>query len=95
MSSKRKKDKRRRVLAASCLLAALIVAGSTFAWFTSQDEVVNKLSATNNYGVTAVEDFTPPSNWITGQTVDKDVRVTNTGNADSTKTATCNFKYGL
>ena len=83
MSSKRKKDKRRRVLAASCLLAALIVAGSTFAWFTSQDEVVNKLSATNNYGVTAVEDFTPPSNWIPGQTVDKDVRVTNTGNVDA------------
>ena len=77
------KKNRRSTLIASCVLAALIVGGSTFAWFTSKDEVVNKISATSNYNVVAVEDFTPPNNWTPGQTVDKDVRVTNTGNVDA------------
>lgn len=77
------KKNRRGTLIASCVLAALIVGGSTFAWFTSKDEVVNKISATSNYNVVAVEDFTPPSNWTPGQEVDKDVRVTNTGNVDA------------
>ncbi|MBQ8133968.1 MAG: hypothetical protein IJ192_06155 [Clostridia bacterium] len=88
MTENKKNKRKRRVLAASCILAALIVAGSTFAWFTSKDEVVNKLSATNNYDVVAVEDFTPPSNWTPGQTVNKDVRVTNTGNVDAFVKAT-------
>ena len=85
--SKSKKNKR-RVLAVSCIFAALIVAGSTFAWFTSKDEVVNKLSASSNYDVVAVEDFTPPSNWTPGQTVKKEVGVTNTGNVDAFVKAT-------
>lgn len=77
-----KKSKNKKVLAASVILAAMIVASSSFAWFTSQDEVVNKLSATNGYSVTIVEDFTPPTNWVPGQTVDKAVRV-----------MSCNFQY--
>ena len=77
------KKNRRSILIASCVMAALIVGGSTFAWFTSKDEVVNKISAASNYNVVAVEDFTPPNNWTPGQTVDKDVRVTNTGNVDA------------
>lgn len=82
------KNKRRHVLLTSCIMAALIVGGSTFAWFTSRDDVVNKLSATSNYDVVAVEDFTPPSNWVPGQEVDKDVKVTNTGNVDAFVKAT-------
>jgi len=83
MSENKKNKRKRRVLAASCLLAALIVGSSTFAWFTSVDEVTNKLSANNKYDVVAVEDFTPPTNWIPGQKVEKDVRTTNTGNIDA------------
>lgn len=78
-----KKKTRRKVLTASCILAALIVGSSSFAWFTSKDEVVNKLSAANGYDVTIVEDFTPPPSWTPGQTVEKDVKVTNTGNIDA------------
>lgn len=77
------KKNRKKVLIASCILAALIVGSSSFAWFTSQDEVVNKLSATNGYDVAIVEDFTPPVNWTPGQTVQKAVKVTNTGNVDA------------
>lgn len=82
------KKNRRSILIASCVMAALIVGGSTFAWFTSKDEVVNKLSASSNYDVVAVEDFTPPPNWTPGQTVKKEVGVTNTGNVDAFVKAT-------
>ena len=78
-----KKKNRRAVLVTSCVLAALIVAGSTFAWFSSKDEVTNRLSASANYGVTIAEDFTPPENWIPGQEVDKNVAFVNTGNVDA------------
>lgn len=78
MASKSKR--RRRVLGASCILAALIVAGSSFAWFTSKDEVTNRLSANADYGVSIVESFAPPKNWLPGEEVDKDVYATNTGN---------------
>lgn len=78
-----KKKNKRVILVTSCVLAALIVAGSTFAWFSSKDEVTNRLSATANYGVTIAEDFTPPENWVPGQTVDKNVAVVNTGNVDA------------
>jgi predicted ribosomally synthesized peptide with SipW-like signal peptide len=78
MASKSKS--RRRVLRASCLLAALIVAGSSFAWFTSTDEVTNRLSANADYDVSIVESFAPPANWLPGQNVNKDVYATNTGN---------------
>lgn len=75
--------RRRRVLGASCILAALIIAGSSFAWFTSKDEVTNRLTASSNYGVTIAENFTPPENWIPGQKINKDVGVVNTGNVDA------------
>lgn len=80
---KRKSNLQRKVLIVSIVLALLIVAGGTFAWFTSKDEVTNKLTASSNYGVSIVESFNPPENWIPGQEVDKDVFVTNTGNIDA------------
>lgn len=81
MASKSKR--RRRVLGASCILAALIVGASSFAWFTSKDEVTNRLSANANYGAALAEDFTPPENFLPGQKVNKDVGVVNTGNIDT------------
>lgn len=80
---KKRSNLQRKVLALSIVLALLIVAGGTFAWFTSKDEVTNKLTASNNYGVSIVESFTPPENWAPGQEVNKDVFLTNTGNIDA------------
>ncbi len=77
MASRSKK--RRRVLGASCILAALIIAGSSFAWFTAKDEVTNRLSANADYDVKIVESFAPPANWLPGQEVNKDVYAINTG----------------
>lgn len=72
--------KRRRVLRVSCILAALIIAGSSFAWFTSKDEVTNRLSANADYDVSIVESYAPPKNWLPGQEINKDVYAVNTGN---------------
>lgn len=75
--------KSKKVLVASAILAAMIVASSSFAWFTSKDEVVNRLTAENKYAVTVTEDFAPPENWIPGQVVDKKAGAINTGNIDA------------
>lgn len=75
--------KSKKVLVASAILAAMIVASSSFAWFTSKDEVVNRLIAENKYAVTVTENFTPPSNWIPGQVVEKEAGAINTGNIDA------------
>lgn len=69
MKKTKTKSKQKKVLVISVLLAALIVAGGTFAWFTSKDEVTNKLSASNDYGVTITETFTPPEQWLPGEDV--------------------------
>lgn len=83
--AKKKKTRKdeRRVLLGAIAVAAVITAGSTFAWFTSKDEVTNRLSASANYNVSIAEDFTPPEDWVPGQTIDKNVSVVNTGNTDA------------
>ena len=64
------------------LYRTVMVAGTTFAWFTSEDTVVNRLTASNDYGMAIHENFTPPTDWVPGQTIRKEVTVINTGNID-------------
>ena len=80
---KKKSAKEKRVLIASLIVAGVIVAGSTFAWFTSKDEVTNRLSASANYNVAIGETFQPPTNMAPGQAVNKDVVAVNTGDVDA------------
>lgn len=80
ISKKKKTSKEKRILIASLCIAAAVIAGSTFAWFSSSDEVTNRLTANADYGVSIVESFAPPANWLPGQAVNKDVYATNTGN---------------
>lgn len=82
-ANKKKTSKEKRVLIASLCIAAVITAGGTFAWFTSKDEVTNRLSASASYNVSIAEDFQPPENWIPGQIINKDVSAVNTGNVDA------------
>lgn len=81
--AKKKNARERRVLIGALAVAGVIVAGSTFAWFTSQDEVTNRLSASASYNVSIAETFTPPEEWTPGQEVNKDVFAVNTGNVDA------------
>lgn len=80
VSKKKKTSKEKRILIASLCIAAAVIAGSTFAWFSSSDEVTNRLTANADYGVSIVESFAPPENWMPGSLVNKDVYATNTGN---------------
>ncbi len=83
MTKRKKNARERRALVGALCTAAVIVAGSTFAWFTSEDEVTNRLSASANYDVSIAEDFQPPENWLPGQKINKDVSAVNTGNVDA------------
>lgn len=82
-TKKKKSAREKRVLVASLIVAAVMVGGSTFAWFTSKDEVTNRLSASADYGVSITEDFTPPEDWVPGQNIKKEVSAVNTGNVDA------------
>ena len=82
-TKKTKTSKEKKVLIASLVVAAVMVGGSTFAWFTSKDEVTNRLSAKAEYNTSIVEDFTPPQDWLPGQEINKDVSIVNTGNIDA------------
>ncbi len=96
MTTKKKKSAReKRVLIASLIVAATIVAGSTFAWFTSEDEVTNRLSAKAEYNVSLTETFTPPEEWVPGQEVNKDVFAVNTGNVDALVKETVSSKLRI
>lgn len=81
--NKNKTSKEKRVLIGALCIAAAITVGSTFAWFTSKDEVTNRLSASAEYGVAVAESFQPPENWVPGQEVNKDAGAVNTGNVDA------------
>ncbi len=80
---KNQKSKERKLLVATLALAALIVGGSTFAWFTSTDLVTNKLSSTGGLRVVATESFDRPDNWTPEVTVKKEVGALNAGNIDA------------
>ena len=41
------------------------------------------MTASSDYGVSIVESFTPPKNWIPGQEINKDVYSVNTGSVDA------------
>ena len=79
----KKTNKEKRVLISALCVAAVMIAGSTFAWFTSKDEVTNRLSASAEYNVAVAETFQPPENWVPGQEINKDAAAVNTGNVDA------------
>lgn len=79
----KKTNKEKRVLIGALCVAAVMIAGSTFAWFTSKDEVTNRLSASAEYNVAVAETFQPPENWVPGQEINKDAAAVNTGNVDA------------
>ena len=83
VQKKKKSSREKRVLIASLCIAAAVMAGSTFAWFTSKDEVTNRLSANASYDVSIAEDFTPPEEWVPGQIIKKEAAAINTGNVDA------------
>lgn len=83
MENKAKKKNKKKILAAAIVLALIIVIGGTFAWFTSSDEVTNRLSSTSDYNVAITENFVPVESMTPGTTVSKEVAAVNTGSVDA------------
>lgn len=83
MENKAKKKNKKKILAAAIVLALIIVIGGTFAWFTSSDEVTNRLSSTSDYNVAITENFVPVKSMTPGTTVSKEVAAVNTGSVDA------------
>lgn len=74
------------VMALSITLAlATIIAGSTFAWFTSKDQVVNHLqtSKLTDGDVSIIETFDPDDQLEPGVAVNKQAGAINTGSTDA------------
>jgi predicted ribosomally synthesized peptide with SipW-like signal peptide len=66
---------------AAGVLAVVMIASATFAWFTAKDSVANHLDTARIHdgSVNIVEVFTPPDKWLPGQEVTKRVSVANNG----------------
>lgn len=77
---KEKNKKKKRVLAIIGF-SALTVLGSTLAYFTTSKSFVNDFK-TGKYDHEIIETLTSPSNWIPGETIEKNVKVTNNGTID-------------
>ncbi|SHJ31028.1 BsaA family SipW-dependent biofilm matrix protein [Hespellia stercorisuis] len=56
----------------------LFLIGGVFAYWTQELQVRNEFK-TARYDTKVVEDFTPPSNWLPGQEINKDVSIQNKG----------------
>lgn len=60
-------------------LAALAVVGGTWAFFTQDTTIHNKLTTEGMYGLNTTEKFNPGSEWAPGTEVEKKITVKNTG----------------
>ena len=68
----------KRTKAAISAMMALVLIAASWAYFTSESEIDNKLK-TDVYGVETIEKFTPDQTILPGTTVEKNVGVKNTG----------------
>ena len=73
--------KQRKSVIALLLIAIIGVVGLTFAYFSNSDTIENNF-ITKEYGSTYTEEFVSPDNWLPGDTTNKTVVATNTGQVD-------------
>lgn len=74
--------KNKKSLVAILLLVVGGVVGISFAYFSSTTSFVNEFQ-TLEYGTSVIQNIVSPDNWIPGSTIDKYLKVTNTGNVDA------------
>jgi hypothetical protein len=63
------------------ILCLIILSAMTFAWITARDTALNRFETASSFdgGLSISEIFVPPTDWMPGQTIDKDVKIINTG----------------
>jgi len=74
------------ILIFSAVLSFFMILGSTFAWFISEDTVVNKLSAredVRDFTVVVIDEFDPDEPRQPGEVIAKKVGAYNTGGIDA------------
>lgn len=76
IQAKRRKNKKKIALLSG--IGTLTVIGSTLAYFTTSDNIINNFKSLK-YQTTIKEEFESPDSWVPGDTVDMNVRVTNNG----------------
>jgi len=70
------------IMAGAIALAAVLALASTFAWFTANESVKNKLATKDGLAkIKIYEVFVEPEDWKPGQTITKQVSVINPGSA--------------
>ena len=73
--------KSKKSLLVILLILVIGVVGLTLAYFANTSSIDNVFT-TQPYGTTVEEVFTAPSNWLPGDTTNKTITATNTGNVD-------------
>lgn len=82
-NAKPKMSRKKKLMAVGTTVTAIaLVASSSFAWFTTSTSAKNRLQ-TADFNPAIVEDFTPPTEWKPGETVNKDASITNMGTGDA------------
>ena len=71
----------KRTIMILILVLTIGIVGLTIAYFANSSSVDNVFT-TQPYGTTVTENFTSPSNWLPGDTTNKTVVATNSGNVD-------------
>ena len=73
--------KSKKTVIALLLIAIIGIVGLTFAYFANSTDVENTFT-TKEYGTTYTESFVSPDNWLPGDTTQKTLVATNTGEVD-------------
>lgn len=76
IQAKRRKNKKKIAIMSG--VGALTVIGTTLAYFTTSDDIINNFK-TGKYQTTIKEDFIGTDSWLPGEKIDKKVIVENTG----------------
>ena len=71
-------SKKNKSLIALLLVLCIGLVGLTIAYFSNSATIDNKFN-TKEYGATYTEEFVSPDNWLPGDTTDKMVTITNSG----------------
>ena len=71
-------SKKNKSLIAFLLVLCVGLVGLTIAYFSNSTTIDNEFN-TKEYGTTYTEEFVSPDNWLPGDTTDKTVTVTNSG----------------
>ena len=74
-------NRRNKNSIALLLVLCIGLVGITIAYF-SNSTTIDNLFNTKEYGTTYTEQFVSPDNWLPGDTTDKIVTVTNSGQVD-------------